>query len=114
MGFPIPIVEPKQYRKPLFLQNSTAKDLADLFNKAHKLDSNGEKPKAIRWWKRYAAAYPNDLHVYSVLGNAYADIGDYKNAFQAFEKALEIIPIEPFITRNYIVALYENGQYYEG
>ncbi len=72
---------------------------------------SNKKDKAIRLLKQCQALSPDDLDVYGSLGNSYADIGDYENSFKSFKQALDIVPNEPYILRNYIMALLEDGHH---
>ena len=53
--------------------------------------------------------YPEDYIVWNALGNIYADMENFSKSFDCFEKALEIIPDDPYIMREYALALRDSG-----
>lgn len=113
IGLPLNLVDPKEYLQPIFATESYNIEYGNLYDKAlsyYQKDNN----KAIKLFKHYIHQYPNDVHAYGAIGNCYAEINDLPNLIQSFEKALKIIPNEPYIKRNYALALIENQKYFDG
>ncbi|MCD4664243.1 MAG: nucleotidyl transferase AbiEii/AbiGii toxin family protein [Bacteroidales bacterium] len=119
-GLPLQLVRPQTYRQSMFAANDSFLTYTEIFNKANELNINGfglkdknKIIKAIKLFKKCLDINPEDIDVYGALGNCYANIKDYKNSFEAFEKALEIVPNEPYISHNYAIALQEVGKHFE-
>ncbi|WP_420572976.1 tetratricopeptide repeat protein [Kordia sp.] len=83
----------------------------DFFNKGMDLNRKKKNKQSIEAFKKCLYYENGDVEVHGAIANVYADIKDYKNAFYHFEKALELLPSDPFITRNYIGALAESGNF---
>lgn len=113
-GLPVPLDEPKAYRKAIFIENNANAQNIEIFQEALELDRNGKKEKSIKLFEKYLEISPSDVDALSAIANVHADIGDYKNAFLYFKKALKIIPLEPFIAKNYFIALLQGRKFYEG
>lgn len=113
IGLPLELVEPSKYLQPFFITDNYKKEYDMLYNKALSFYQKNDK-EAIEILNRCLILNPNDIDVYGALGNCYANIKDLKNLKKYFEKALEIIPNEPYIKRNFALALIENEQYFKG
>lgn len=103
-GLPLPLVEPKFYNQPLFADNDFSIEYHNQYNKALEHGEKGEKEKAIKILEVCASENPNDYEVWGALGNYYADVKKFPKSFLCFEKALKIIPNDPYILRNYALA----------
>ncbi len=113
IGLPLELVEPRKYLSPVFTDNNYDKKYNELYSKAISLYQKKDK-QAIKILNRCLLTNDNDIDVYGALGNCYANLKDLTNLQKAFEKALGIIPNEPYIKRNYALALIENKQYFKG
>lgn len=113
LSSPISLVDSQIYREAIFRENKDTLDYNKLYNNALSLSEDSKKKEAIELMKKCIELNPNDIIVYSALANIYADIKDYTNAYFLFEKALKILPNDPFIMRNYAITLKESGKYYE-
>lgn len=109
-GLPIPLAELKKFRQGLFANNNDFIEYNSRYDMALKFAKTGNKEKAIKILKNCLYIIPDDIDVWCNLGNFYADIKDFKNSYASFEKALKIIPDDPFIMRNYALALHEGGR----
>ena len=110
-GLPLQLSEPKMYRQVLFADDNSFVEFHNKYNKALELDKNGNKDKAIKILKLCLSENSDDYEVWSALGNIYADKKDFSNSFKCFERALEIIPNDPFILRNYALANRDSGNF---
>jgi tetratricopeptide (TPR) repeat protein len=108
-GLPLQLSEPKMYRQVLFADDSSFVEYHNKYNKALELDNKGNKDKAIKILEFCLIENPKDYEVWSALGNIYADKKNFSNSFKCFEKALKIIPNDPFILRNYALAYRDSG-----
>jgi len=111
---PIPIFEPKVYRLPI--RTNAQEDLSDhihlLFAKALGLHREKKYEKALQLLERCKYLDPIDPEVHGTMANVYADMNNTQKAYHHFEKALQLIPHDPFIWRNYILYLRQNGAAY--
>lgn len=109
---PIPIFEPKAYRLPI--RTNSHEDLSDhvhaLFEKALQLHQGKNYEKAIKLLRRCNTLDPIDPEIQGALANVYADIGNRAEALKCFKKALQLLPNDPFIWRNYILYLRQHGE----
>lgn len=102
------------YRLSVFSEDEPkTKQRIQPLNKALKLDAAGKKKQAISELKEYLLENPNDGDAYGAMANILADIKDYNSSFKAFQKALELLPNDPHITRNYAIALGQHGSWKE-
>ncbi len=113
IGLPLELVEPRKYLTPIFANKEYDLGYNDLYDKAVSLYQKNDK-KAIKLLEQCLIQFPNDIDVYGALGNCYANIKDLPNLIKSFEAALSIVPNEPYIKRNYALALIENQKYFEG
>ncbi len=109
---PIKLFNSNAYNIPLFSDDETGQ-YEQLFNKAIQLDASEKKERAIALFRKCIEINEMDGEVWAALANTLADISEYEEAFQTFEKALGCLPDDPFILRNYTIALFEAGKYYE-
>ncbi|WP_445956730.1 hypothetical protein [Yeosuana sp.] len=113
---PISIIQSDRYKHIIFSEDvERTATYSQLYDTAMELQQNDEKYEAIEVLKKRIDLYPNDAVARGAIANILADedIEDYKMAMQEFEKALEILPNDPFIKRNYAIALRENNQIYK-
>lgn len=113
VGLPLKLVDPKEYLQPIFATENYNIEYDNLYEKALSYYQKNNK-KAIKLLKNCINQSPNDVHAYGAIGNCYAEVKDLPNLIQSFEKALDIIPNEPYIKRNYALALIENKKYFDG
>jgi tetratricopeptide (TPR) repeat protein len=114
-GVPLRMFETKEYRQSIFSDDEVkTEDYNALFNQAIELDKNGQKNDALILFEKCAAVNSNDAEVLGGLANTLADLKLYESAFPLFAKALELAPNDPYITRNYSIALMETGKLYDG
>lgn len=113
IGLPLQLDEPKVYTQPIFRTKNDNDNYNELYNKA--LSFYGKRDeKAIKILQQCLLLNPTDIDVYGTLGNCYANIRDLENLINSFDRALKIIPNEPYIKRNYASALIENKAYFKG
>ena len=113
-GLPLPMLDLKEYRQSIFTEDeSRTKEYNDLFHRAIALDDNGQKNEAFVLLQRCIHLNPYDAEAYGALANILADVHSFENAFSTFKKALELAPNDPYISRNYSIALLQAGRYYE-
>jgi tetratricopeptide (TPR) repeat protein len=110
-GLPLQLSEPKMYRQVLFSDDNCFVEYHSKYNKALELDNKGNKDKAIEILELCLKENSEDYEVWSALGNIYADKRDFRKSFKCFERALEIIPNDPFIFRNYALANRDSGNF---
>lgn len=110
-GLPLQLSEPKMYRQVLFADDNSFVEYHNKYNKALELDNKGNKDKAIEILELCLKENPEDYEVWSALGNIYADKRDFRKSFKCFERALKIIPNDPFILRNYALANRDSGNF---
>jgi hypothetical protein len=113
---PIKIIfEPKEYHQLIFSEKEgLVHHRYDIFDDAVKLYAEGNNNEAIKKIYNYIYLLPNDGEAYSLLANIYADTKHFEQAIIAFIKALELLPDDPFIIRDYFLCLLEAGKSYEG
>jgi tetratricopeptide (TPR) repeat protein len=108
------VFESQSYRQPVFSENErVSQDCHQIFSDALELDGNGRKKEALGAIHGYLNLCPNDGDAYGTLANILADLRDFDASFNAFQKALELLPCDPYITRNYSIALRQSGKWYE-
>ena len=88
-------------------------DYERIYDKGIQHDQEGKKEEAILIFESLLQREPNDEKVLMAMANIYADLKDYRNSFINFSKVLELLPNDPFILRNYALALKEAGAIYE-
>ncbi|MCG8803654.1 tetratricopeptide repeat protein [Tenacibaculum finnmarkense] len=113
IGLPLELVEPKKYLQPLYQTKGLDITYHNHFNKSLLYYNKNDK-KSIKLLNQCLYLNQNDVEVHGALGNCYANINDVDNLINSFENALKIIPNEPYIKRNYALALIENKKYYDG
>ncbi|WP_289044073.1 tetratricopeptide repeat protein [uncultured Olleya sp.] len=110
------------YRKMLSLTNIDSRNLLwkdfdsnkgeiyrHFYDKGIELNKKGEHKNAIKSLKKCLELENEDVEVHGAIANIYADLKNYEKAFFHFKKALDIIPNNPFVLRNYAIALRESG-----
>jgi tetratricopeptide (TPR) repeat protein len=111
---PLNLAESKSYRQLIFSENEPfTQRLFQSFNIALENDKKGQKKDAIEMLTAYLKSCPTDGEAYGSLANILADLRDFDASFFAYQKALELLPYDPFITRNYSIALRESGKWFE-
>jgi hypothetical protein len=108
MNLPLPLRDPSAYNEKVCVIEKDNK-IEQLFDKAKNADKKGKKKTAVKILDQCFRLNPNDYELWSYQANIYADMKEYKNSFLCFEKALSLIPDDPFILRNYALALIESG-----
>lgn len=107
-GLPLTLAEPKAYNQPLIADDNYCKEYYNKYKKALELAQKANKDKAIKVLETCASENPGDYEVWGTLANYYADVKKFSKSFECFEKAVEIIPDDPYILRNYALALAES------
>lgn len=103
--------EISKYVYPVFnFKSNKANIYRHYHNKGLKLNREGNHKAAIKAFNCALQLEENDIEVHGAIANVYADIKDTKNAIIHFEKALQLLPDDPFISRNYIGLIFENGE----
>jgi len=113
-GLPLEMFETKEYKQSIFTEDELrTRNYNELFNEAIALDMNGSKNDALILLQKCIFLNPDDAEVYGAIANTLADLKLYESAYPVFEKALQLAPNDPYITRNYSLALMETGSYFE-
>ncbi len=114
-GIPIPIFDSSQYCRPLLGENEEHSiEFSKRYHKALELDRENRKPQAIALLKKCLLLKENDGDVWGAIANIYTDLENYEDAFFAFKRALHLLPNDPFIMRNYALALFDAGEEHKG
>lgn len=106
--------ESKTYKQLLVSKNKDIIEGDILFNKGLELKKDDLKGMVEKTFLKAINKFPYDGDYYGELANTYVDQKKFTEAFVMFEKALELLPNDPFIKRNYSLGLFESGRYYEG
>jgi tetratricopeptide (TPR) repeat protein len=113
LGLPIKEFEPKEYIKSVFaLDEEASTKYHELFNYGLERDSAKDKPGAARALMNCINLEKKDGDAWWALANVFADTKDFVQSFACFEEALELLPNDPFVLRNYALALRDAGQLY--
>lgn len=89
--------------------SNKAKKYYHFQEKGVQLNAKGQHKQAVNELKNCLELETKDDRVYGDIANIYADLKYYDKAFFYFKKALEITPNDPFVIRNYAIALEESG-----
>lgn len=111
-GLPLKLIESENFKQSVYCFKKDTNYIKMLNNGISLYSKNDTK--AIKILEQCAKINENDARVYGALGNCYANLNDVLNFIKAFEKALTIIPNDPYVKRNYALALIENERYYDG
>ncbi|KIX22700.1 hypothetical protein SY27_02430 [Flavobacterium sp. 316] len=111
-GLPLKLKEPETFKQCVYHFKKDT-NYIEMLNKGISLYSKNVI-KAIKILEQCAKINENDVTVYATLGNCYANLKKVASMKKAFEKALAIIPNDPYVKRNYALALIENESYYDG
>lgn len=112
---PLVVFESKKYKQVIFSDDEKrTEEYNKLFNKAIELDKKGNKNEALALLKSCIDLNPNDGEAHGAIANILADLRIYETSFIAFSQALKLLPNDPYITRNYCIALMEAGYLYDG
>ncbi|MGQ3012455.1 MAG: tetratricopeptide repeat protein [Flavobacteriales bacterium] len=112
---PLAIFDSNKYRIPLLADDEKETfHYNTLFDDAIKLDNEGKKNEALVLLQECSSLHPNDGDAHGAIANILTDMGIYDAAFIAFDDALKALPNDPYITRNYSIALIESGRWYDG
>lgn len=112
---PLAIFDSNKYRISLLSDDEKETfQYNTLFHEAIKLDNEGKKNEALILLQKCSSLHPNDGDAHGAIANILTDMGIYEAAFIAFDEALKILPNDPYITRNYSIALIKSGRWYDG
>ena len=106
---PIQIFKPVAYVLGMDLSTENDKNI-EAYNHALELDKNSKKKEAIKKLINCLELSPNDPSINGAIANIYADLRQWNDANNHFEKALKILPQDPFINRNYGMAQLKQGK----
>lgn len=81
---------------------------------ARKLYERDRKLEALETMQTYISNCSWDGEAYGFIANIYSDLQEFKMARIYFEKALERLPDDPFISRNFAISLLESKEVFEG
>lgn len=109
IDLPLPVDETSRYRELRFADNENSSQCIIDYNNAMDADNNDNKELAKKLFEKCLQQWPNDFDTIGALANIYADLGEFQDAFKLFKQALEISPNDPFINRNYAIALNQSG-----
>ncbi len=71
---------------------------------------DGDIKSAAQYFRKLAAAYPDDYVAYLAMGDLFAGAGEFKEADQNYEMAFKIAPKNPAVVANAANAALENHQ----
>jgi hypothetical protein len=112
---PLATFESKQYKQFIFSDDENrTREYNSIFDNGIKLDNDNKKNEALVQFQKCISLNPNDADAYGAVANILADMKIFESSFIAFKRALELLPNDPYITRNYCLALIESGYWYEG
>jgi len=112
---PLATFESQRYKQLIFSDDENrTREYNSIFDNAIKLDNENRKNEALVQFQKCISLNPNDADAYGAVANILADLKVFESSFIAFKKALELLPNDPYITRNYCLALIESGNWYEG
>jgi len=112
---PLAVFESKKYRQVIFSDDEKrTEEYNYLFKKAIEFDSKNNKNEALKLFKSCIELDPNDADAHGAIANILADMRIYETSFIAFSQALKLLPNDPYITRNFCIALIEAGYLYDG
>ncbi len=112
---PLGIFESKCYKQFLFSDDEKETEKYNsIFNEAINMGSEGKQNDALILFQKCVSLHPNDGDAFGEIANILANMKIFENSFIAFRKALELLPNDPYISRNYSIALLEAGKYFDG
>lgn len=112
---PLSVFESKKYNQVISSEDEKrTEEYNKLFNKAIELDKKNDKSGALALLKSCIDLNPNDADAHGAIANILADMRIYETSFIAFSQALKLLPNDPYITRNFCIALIEAGYLYNG
>lgn len=112
---PLVIFESKYYKQTIFSEDEKETEKYNsIFSEAIKLDAEGKQNDALVLFQKCVLLNPNDGDAFGAIANILADMRVYESALITFREALRILPNDPYITRNFCLALMESGNWYEG
>jgi len=104
-GLKIPLANPRAYRQAFSFEKGDCIEYIKRYNEACDLNEKGDKKKAAEILLSCLAENPTDTDVLDALGNTYADLKMYDESLQYFEKAIDIIPNDPYFLRQIVLTL---------
>jgi tetratricopeptide (TPR) repeat protein len=108
---PLDIPQSESRKLPVDLStDSIAKEYRSVFNNAIALSEQRQYAEALEALNKCIEICPEDFEVHGAIANIYADCNKQKDMVYHFEKAIELSQNDPFIYRNYILALCELEQ----
>lgn len=112
---PLATFESKFYKQTIFSDNEKETEKYNsIFSEAIEFDKQGKQNDSLVLFQKCISLNPNDGDAFGAIANILADMKLFDNSFIAFKKALELLPNDPYISRNFSLALLEAGKYYEG
>ena len=103
--------EISKYVYPVFsFDTNKANKYRHYCNKGLKLNKEENHKAAIKAFNYALQLEGEDVEVHGAIANVYADMKSIQNASIHFKKALQLLPNDPFISRNYIGLIFENGE----
>ncbi len=106
---PLSIFEPKDYVLDPDISKKNDENIGK-YNKALELNRKNQKKEALKLLNNCLKNTPKDPLIHSEIANIYADLKQWNDANNHFEKALEILPRDPWINRNYGVTQIQQGK----
>lgn len=112
---PLATFESNRYRQIIFSDDEKrTTEYNAIFDKGVQLDIEKKKNEALVEFQKCVLLNPNDADAFGAIANILSDMRVYESAFIAFKEALRIFPNDPYITRNFCLALMESGNWYDG
>ena len=112
---PLATFESKYYKQTIFSDDEKETEKYNsIFSEAIKLDAEGKQNDALVLFQKCISLNPNDSDALGAVANILADMKLFDNSFIAFKRALELLPYDPYISRNFSLALIEARRYFDG
>jgi tetratricopeptide (TPR) repeat protein len=109
------IFESKNYKQIIFSDDEKeTENYYSIFNEGKYLNEQSKQNESLVKFQKCISLNPNDADAYESIANILADMKLFDQAFIVFKKALELLPNDPHISKNYALALFEGGRYFDG
>lgn len=82
---------------------------AELLAAASALESTGQRPAALQFYRAATQQWPNSMLAWMALGNAHYQSADYEAAQAAYQRAGQVAPEHPAPSHNLAWALIRQG-----
>jgi hypothetical protein len=112
---PLENIKSSDYKQPLFSDDeSKTEKYNSLFNNSIDLNYQGRIIEALELLEKCISINPNDGDVFGTMADILANLKVFDLSYITFNKALELLPNDPIISRNYSLALLEGRHFFDG